>query len=286
MSELNSNDNRPAEPSAGKRKAPRTPKQVATSRANGSKSKGPKTQEGKDISKMNAFKHGYYGEFILLPGESHAGHAHLHEAYLHRFQPQDHSEFACVEQLVKLQWEMRRAWTDQRNSVIIRIDDQRPRFDREFFNAHPSLRITRAHQAELTNGEFGLALDRRLERLDRSFDRTLRRLDYIRAHFPLPSDYPTDLCERYDHQQNRHLLNQRNEPKVPVTPPETVPCEKPQPALEPAAAAQPSPKRIFTPPAGFSYLDFDPEPVPTPEVTAEIPSEPPAERTKIMRAAA
>ncbi|MEO8656816.1 MAG: hypothetical protein ABI693_00005, partial [Bryobacteraceae bacterium] len=152
---------------AAKPKAPRTPKQVETSRANGTKSKGPKTQEGKDISKMNAFKHGYYGEFILLPGESHAGHVHLHEAYLHRFQPQDHSEFACVEQLVKLQWEMRRAWTDQRNSVIIRIDDQRPRFDREFFNAHASLRITRAHQAELTNGEFGLALDRRLERLDR-----------------------------------------------------------------------------------------------------------------------
>jgi hypothetical protein len=226
---------------------------------------------------MNAFKHGYYGEFSLLPGESHAGYTHLHEAYLHRFQPQDHSEFARVEQLVKLQWEMRRAWTDQRNSVIIRIDDQRARFDREFFNAHSSLRITRAHQAELSNGEFGLALGRRLESLDRAFDRTLRRLDYIRTHFPIPSDYPDDLCERFDGQQNRHLLNHRNEPKPPVTPSETKAFENPQPAPQPAPAIQPAPKFFYTSPSGFSYLDFKPE-------TAEIRSEPSPERPKTMTA--
>ena len=277
MSELNSINQGPAESSAPKPKAPRTEKQNEASRANGSQSKGPKTKEGKDISKMNAFKHGYYGEFSLLPGESHAGYTHLHEAYVHRFLPQDHSEFACVEQLVKLQWEMRRAWTDQRNSVIIRIDDQRPRFDREFHNAHSSLRITRAHQVELSNGEFGLALDRRLERLDRAFDRTLRRLQYVRAHFPLPSDYPDDLCERFNHQQNRHLLNVRNEPKPPATPVETKPCEKPQPEPQPAPVPQPDPKPFYTPPSSFSYLDFNAEP-------AEIPSEPPPERLKTMTA--
>lgn len=279
MSELNSNDYKFTGPPAPKPKRRRTAKQIAASRANGSQSKGPKTQEGKDISKMNAFKHGYYGEFILLPGESREGHAHLHEAYLHRFQPQDHSEFACVEQLVKLQWEMRRAWADQRNSVIIRIDDQRPRFDREFFNAHSSLRITRAHQAELSNGEFGLALDRRLERLDRAFDRTLRRLSYIRTHFPIPSDYPDDLCERYERQKNRPSLNLRNEPKPPATPVETKPCETPQPEAEPEPAVQPAPKPFFTPPTTFSYLDFTVEP-------AEIPAEPPPERLKVMTAGA
>jgi hypothetical protein len=47
MSELNSIDKRPAEPSAAKPKAPRTEKQIETSRANGAKSKGPKTKEAR-----------------------------------------------------------------------------------------------------------------------------------------------------------------------------------------------------------------------------------------------
>ncbi|MEO8661187.1 MAG: hypothetical protein ABI693_22145, partial [Bryobacteraceae bacterium] len=83
---------------------------------------------------------------------------------------------------------------------------------------------------------------------------------------------------RYDHQQNRHLLNQRNEPKAPVTPAETVPSGNPQPAPEPAAAPNPAPKPFYTPPSGFSYLDFTVEPV-------EIPSEPPPERPQTMTAA-
>ncbi|WP_435011094.1 hypothetical protein P12x_002390 [Tundrisphaera lichenicola] len=46
---------------------PRTEAQIAASRANGLKSKGPVTPEGKAISRCNALKHGMAGDGVVVP---------------------------------------------------------------------------------------------------------------------------------------------------------------------------------------------------------------------------
>ena len=49
-----------------------TDKQKAASRANGARSRGPKTPEGKARSARNSLNHGLLARAILLEGESHA----------------------------------------------------------------------------------------------------------------------------------------------------------------------------------------------------------------------
>ena len=272
------------DPDTKKPKRPSSPAQQNASRSNGAKSHGPVTPEGKDIAKMNAFKHGFCGDLIMLPGESHSAYNHIFQDYMYRFQPEDHVTFSVVEELTKLHWEMRRGWTDQRNSVIIRIEDQRRVFDREFEEAHPTVRVTRARETELAPGGFGDVLDRHLARLSRTYDRTLRRLKFIRDHFPLPDNRPNDLCERFDRaskpnppappptQPEPERLNSRNEPGAALTPVKSTAGAKPQPAATPA-------RPLYWPPETFVYADDRPETLETPEINS-------GERPKTLRAAA
>ena len=46
-----------------------TPKQIAANRANAQKSTGPRTEEGKEIARRNALKHGLTGRGVVIPGE-------------------------------------------------------------------------------------------------------------------------------------------------------------------------------------------------------------------------
>ena len=47
-------------------------RQLAASRQNGARSKGPVTQEGRDVSRRNALKHGLAAEVLLTPEEADA----------------------------------------------------------------------------------------------------------------------------------------------------------------------------------------------------------------------
>ena len=48
----------------------RTEKQKAASRANGARSRGPKSPEGKARSAQNSVRHGLLARAVALPGES------------------------------------------------------------------------------------------------------------------------------------------------------------------------------------------------------------------------
>ena len=62
-------------------------KQVEANRRNAAKSTGPKTAAGKQISRMNALKHGLDAERVVIPGEDPEEFEGLFRALEEHYQP-------------------------------------------------------------------------------------------------------------------------------------------------------------------------------------------------------
>jgi hypothetical protein len=84
-------------------------KRIAASRANGAKSRCPKTPEGKARSSQNAITHGFFAKSVVIPREDPAAFQQLRQTYLRRFAPTNADELALVEEMVAAQWRGRRA---------------------------------------------------------------------------------------------------------------------------------------------------------------------------------
>ena len=90
-------------------KAPRSPKQIETSRQNGAKSQGPTSAAGKFHSSQSALRHGLSAtKFTLLANEDPAQYSELIQAFITDFQPATKTELRLVEKLANLDWRMER----------------------------------------------------------------------------------------------------------------------------------------------------------------------------------
>jgi len=85
-----------------------TEKQKATNQANAQKSTGPRSKEGKALSRYNALSHGLTGEVILLPGEHPEAYEQLRKEFFDEFAPGSRYEKELVERLVSIAWRLRR----------------------------------------------------------------------------------------------------------------------------------------------------------------------------------
>jgi hypothetical protein len=85
-------------------------KRILSSRANGARSKGPLTAEGKRRSSQNAVTHGLLASQIVMRDESSEGFETVLEEHIRRLQPADGVEVGLVEEMVASHWRLRRAW--------------------------------------------------------------------------------------------------------------------------------------------------------------------------------
>jgi hypothetical protein len=85
-----------------------TEKQIAANRANALCSTGPKTPEGKDVSRFNAVKHGLLADAALLPEESHEDVKAVREAIHELLKPQGELETMLADRVVSCMWRLRR----------------------------------------------------------------------------------------------------------------------------------------------------------------------------------
>jgi len=114
-----------------------SPAQVAASQANGKKSKGPKTPEGKARVSLNALKTGAYAksdkarrEIMVRKGENPADFEQLHQEFTEEWQPGYVTEAMLVKTIAEKSFDLaqlRAAWTEsQLNSLrIAEIQAQR-----------------------------------------------------------------------------------------------------------------------------------------------------------------
>jgi hypothetical protein len=79
-----------------------------TSTASAQKSGGPRTQQGKENSKLNATKHGIFSKVVVIEGESRAEFEDLLNGLRSYLQPEGMLEEILVEKLAALFWRQRR----------------------------------------------------------------------------------------------------------------------------------------------------------------------------------
>ena len=85
-------------------------RRILSSRANGARSTGPKTPEGKHRSAANATRHGLLSDCVVLPGESRDAFDALLAQHVERLDPADGVEFGMIEELAASYWRLRRSW--------------------------------------------------------------------------------------------------------------------------------------------------------------------------------
>jgi hypothetical protein len=82
--------------------------QNAANLANAQHSTGPRTEEGKAVSSLNALKHGLTAKTVLLPGEDPAEYQAMVAGFRKDLEPLNTIESALTQQLVDLQWRLQR----------------------------------------------------------------------------------------------------------------------------------------------------------------------------------
>ena len=85
-----------------------TPAQLTANRANAQRSTGPRSVEGKSVSRFNALKHGVDSTSITLPGEDSAAYQALADAYDQTYQPPTVIQRFLVDSMIRADWQKKR----------------------------------------------------------------------------------------------------------------------------------------------------------------------------------
>jgi hypothetical protein len=124
-----------------------SPKQIAANRRNAKKSTGPKTPQGRAVSKMNALKHGILSKEAVVRGrcikEDDRELAALHQRLWEDLQPVGLLEEMLVDDIVTARWRRRRALKAEAGEIALNVDKgqwdrkfQNPLVDRQHWETH------------------------------------------------------------------------------------------------------------------------------------------------------
>jgi hypothetical protein len=163
-------------------------RRINSSRANGAKSKGPITSEGKNISSMNALRHGLAAESVVLTTESRPRFEALLASYMETFQPRNQVEVDLVEEMVVAKWRQRRSWSLETAAVDLQIDRRKKNTDEELEQTDNSTQSAIGF-IDLEDKSKAVSLFARYEtRMRRTYQRALSDLDRVSKIEILPNE--------------------------------------------------------------------------------------------------
>src|ERR1035438_9153830 len=183
-----------------------TERQKNASRANGSKSHGAVTPEGKLASSRNAITHGMLSTTIVLKGESTDRFLGLLATLFEEFQPQTPFEESLIENMAVSRWRQMRIWGLEKAGMDHEMRRQSemsnfPALDPDDDDDASTAAATRASIAFRTLSDDSRSLEL-INRYDSRYDR-----QYYRAH------------RRFVETRDR-----RTTPPAPSQPPQPVPA--------------------------------------------------------------
>jgi hypothetical protein len=186
---------------------PRTDAQRAAARANGAKSKGPITPEGKSKSALNALRHGMLAGSLVLTSESRAKFDAVLHDYLDEYQPEGRTENDLVEAIVAAKWLQQRCWTISTSLMNVTMDRMAEAIDGEFSDIDTGTRTALAFLKQADQSAAIALLNRYAARHDREWHRAFATLRTIQKERRERSDPPS-----------QPQPNSPNEPEPDLTP--------------------------------------------------------------------
>jgi hypothetical protein len=151
---------------------------AAINRANAQKSTGPRTEAGKQRTRLNALRHGLTGQTIVLPTEDHAAYQRHSQSFLDEYQPKQATETQLVQSLIDTSWQLNRAAAVESALFSLGITELEDRIRANHPEAEAALAMALAYR-EHNRAFANLSIYR--QRLTRQFERTLAQLRQIQA---------------------------------------------------------------------------------------------------------
>jgi hypothetical protein len=153
-------------------------RRIRSSQANGARSSGPKTSQGRQRSAKNKIRHGLLAQTIVLDDEDRTAFLELLADFEAEYAPQTKSDSVLVEHLAAATWRLMRIWAIEKAGLSLEIKKQ----DRTTHDA-----ATRASIAfkTLSDDSRSLELLHRYEtRYDRQYARAYKLLNSRTSNLP------------------------------------------------------------------------------------------------------
>ena len=202
-----------------------------SARSNGAKSKGPKTEAGKQRSRLNAIRHGLAARTVCLTREDRPIFEAVVEAYTNRFQPADDVEEDLIERMVVAKWKQRRCWAMETAALNLEMHRGRPLVDAQFSEIDEVTRQTIAFMSLSEKDDFLKVLARYEANARRAYHRALKDLRELQA------------------ERNAKLPNEPTEPEPDGDPNDDRAAESAPKSREPKQEAQMPRESRFAPPS-------------------------------------
>jgi hypothetical protein len=153
----------------------------AAARANGAKSQGPVTPEGKAKSALNAITHGLTASTLVLSTESKERYEALLASYREKFDPDGPIENDLVEEIVAAKWQQRRVASMITALIDVAMDRMETEIRNEFENIDNAVRTALAFDKQAQQSGTLALLNRYATRHARDYHRALNQLRQIQS---------------------------------------------------------------------------------------------------------
>jgi len=216
-----------------KRPRPITEAQRAAARANGAKSHGPVTDEGKAKAAMNALRHGLTAATLVLTTEDKPKFDELLGSYIDEYQPATQTESDLVQEITVSKWLQRRCWALQTALIDVTMDRMEDEIDEEFTELPNATRTALAFvQQASANGALAL-LNRYAGRHSREWHKAVDKLRVIQKEKVQnePGDLATPPTENPERERRDSAVLQNEPEHSPSDLAVAVPQNEPERAL-------------------------------------------------------
>ncbi len=146
-------------------------------RANAQHSTGPKTEEGKKQSSLNALRHGLTGQIVVMPTEDLAAYQSHLKSFTDEYHPKGATEANLVQALADASWRLNRVAALETNLLTLGTTNVSPitGADQQIQDAMSTVAALESQSKALSN------LSLHSQRLSRQFERTVTLLRDLQA---------------------------------------------------------------------------------------------------------